>query len=409
MMKILEVNKYHYLKGGVDTVFFNTIGLLKDHGNEVCEFCTDNPKNTSSDYASFFTHAPEIRDLGTIGKLKNFGTFFWNKDSAKKIEELILREKPDIAHLHNIFNGISLSILPVLHRHGIPVVITMHDTRFICPSSLFGKRGAACRHCLAWGGLPCGLLKCYQNNIVNSWMCAFEMLQKEKIFDYNRYIDKYIFVSQRFYNFHAARHPYFKEKGTVLHNFMPGIDDIKPASCRGNYMLFYGRVTAEKGIATLLDAMRDLPDTKLRIVGDGPLKPSLEQSAPGNVEFLGFMKGDELFAQVQGASFVIVPSEWEENNPLTIIEAYSHGKPVIGSITGGIPEIMTPKTGYLFEMGSKESLRKCISAAEAINDDTYLKMSVASRKFALSNFSPDAHYKKLMAIFNETISSHEDI
>ena len=174
-------------------------------------------------------------------------------------------------------------------------------------------------------------------------------------------------------------------------------------------MLFYGRITAEKGIAALISAMRDLPDIKLKVVGDGPLREPLEQQAPANVEFLGFKKGDALFEQVRHASFVIVPSECEDNNPLTIIEAYSHGKPVIGSITGGIPEIVTPDTGFLFEMGNVEQLKRCIMKANVINAETYRQMSIASRKFALSNFSPEIHYKKLMGIFNETIASHEDI
>lgn len=408
-MRVLEINKYHYLKGGVDTVFFNTIRLLKEMGNDVCTFCTDNPKNTESAFARYFTHAPELRDLSTVEKIKNIGTFFWNKDSERKIELLINQEKPDIAHLHNIFNGISMSILPVLRRHNIPVVITMHDTRFVCPSSLFNTRGNKCKNCLKFGGLPCGLFKCYQNNFINSMMCAFEMLQKEKLFDYNRYIDRYIFVSKRFQDFHAARHSYFKDKGTILHNFMPGMDEISPCHTHDNYMLFYGRITAEKGIAALISAMRDLPDIKLKVVGDGPLRESLEQQAPANVEFLGFKKGDALFEQVRHASFVIVPSECEDNNPLTIIEAYSHGKPVIGSITGGIPEIVTPDTGFLFEMGNVEQLKRCIMKANVINAETYRQMSIASRKFALSNFSPEIHYKKLMGIFNETIASHEDI
>ena len=235
------------------------------------------------------------------------------------------------------------------------------------------------------------------------------MFQKEKLFDYNRYIDRYIFVSKRFQDFHAERHNYFRDKGTILHNFMPGMREITPCHTHDGYMLFYGRITEEKGIAALISAMRDLPGIKLRVVGDGPLRESLERQAPANVTFLGFKKGEELFEQVRHASFVIVPSECEDNNPLTIIEAYSHGKPVIGSITGGIPEIVTPDTGFLFEMGNVEELKRCIIIANAINAETYRQMSVASRNFALSNFSPEIHYKKLMDIFNETIASHEDI
>lgn len=404
-MRILLINKYHYIKGGADTVFFNTSTLLQSHGHEVVEFCTQNPKNLPSKYEQYFAYAPELRDLGLWGKLRNLPKFFINKNAIKQLERLITDLKPDVAHIHNIFNGISLAILPVLKKHQIPTVITIHDTRFICPSSLFNSRGKLCETCLKRGGINCGIYKCYQNNLINSWMCAFEMLHKEYLFDYNEYIDKYIFVSHKFKDHHQLRHSYFQSKGCVLYNFLPNLSKITPKYEKGKYLFFYGRITEEKGITTLIETMKHLPHLQLRIAGTGQLLNHLKALNLKNVIFLGFKSGEELFNELRNSSFVIVPSECEENNPLTIIESYAHGKPVIGSRIGGIPEIINDNTGFLFETSNKESLIKAINRAMNISNEEYYEMSVNARKFAETHFDANNHYYKLTSIYQEVIKN----
>ena len=402
-MKILQVNKYYYLKGGADAVFLNTSRLLRKNGHEVIPFCISNGCNTPSNYSRYFVNSPEIREQSIWGKIRSIKRFFWNSNAAQQLENLIIAEKPSVAHLHNIFNGISLSILPVLKKYGISVVVTMHDTRFICPSSYFNTR-SFCRNCLTRGGLPCGLHLCYQDNFFNSWMCALEMFHKEKLFKYDDYIEKYIFVSHRFLQFHSQRHSWFMEKGAVLHNFLPDQDMIVPNKKKGDYIFFYGRITKEKGILTLFEAMKELPNVRLKVAGTGPLLDELMKRKQSNVEFIGFKSGKDLFGYLENASFVIVPSECEENNPLTIIEAYSYGKPVIGSRIGGIPEIIIEgKTGYIYEKFSKSSLIEAIKKAMAISTDMYEEMSVNARDFAEEKFCPEKHYESLMNIYKEVI------
>jgi len=403
-MKILLINKYHYLKGGADTVFFNTQRLLEQNGHIVIPFCTSREKNAPSEYSRYFVDSPEIRTLGGWDKLKSIKRFFWNSDAAKEIERLIVDEKPDVAHLHNIFNGISLSILPILKKYDIPVVWTIHDTRLICPSSYFNLRGNLCQKCLRFGGLSCGLKGCYQDNFVNSWMCAFEMLHKEKLFQYDRYVSKYIFVSNRYKDLHSQRHCYFSNKGIVLYNFYPELHEVKTNTQNGRYIFYYGRITREKGIKTLVEVMKDLPDVDLKVAGTGPMLEELQSSRLPNVDFLGFQSGKELFDLVQNASFVIVPSGWEENNPMTIIEAYSYGKPVIGSRIGGITEIIEEgRTGFCFDAFSKQSLLATIRKAMALSDNEYEEMSIGARAFAEEHFNPTTHYKELLKIYKSVI------
>lgn len=402
-MRVLQVNKYNYLRGGSETVFFNTINMLEEHGHEVARMCVNHPKNEPSQWQQYFADAPEIRDIkGVAGKLRSIPRFFTNRDAARKMERLICDFRPDVAHLHNIFNGISLSILPVLKRHGVPVVITLHDTRFICPTDSFNMLDKKrCDSCLksSWG-LNCGLHRCYEGSFVNSWMCALEMLHKERLFHYDDYIDRYIFVSRRYKEFHSARHDFFDKKGVVLYNFDARVSKFKPEPNRGGYFLFFGRIAANKGIVTLMETMQRLPDIKLHVVGTGPLLDELKSRQMPNVDFLGYRSGKELSDEIENASFIIVPSEWEENNPMTIVEGYTYGKPVIGSSLGGIPEIIEPdKTGYVFPAFDKDALAAAIREASQITDERYAEMSRQARAFAEKHFNPGAYYDSLMEIY----------
>ena len=146
-MKILLANKYHYIKGGADTVFFNTQKLLESHGHEVATFCTLNTKNIHSKFESYYTDNPEIRDLNLLEKIKSIPRFFVNSNAAQQIDRLIKDFRPNVVHIHNMFNGLSLAILPVIKKHNIPIVITLHDTRFICPSSYFNLHLKHCNYC----------------------------------------------------------------------------------------------------------------------------------------------------------------------------------------------------------------------------------------------------------------------
>ena len=400
-MRVLQVNKYNYLRGGSEAVFFNTIKMLEEHGHEVARMSVNHPKNEPSQWQPYFVDAPEIRDIkGAAGKLRSIPRFFMNRDAARKMEQLINDFRPDVAHLHNIFNGISLSILPVLKRHGVPVVITLHDTRVICPSLHFNLYGKRCDNCLNTWGLNCGVYRCYEDSLVNSWMCAFEMLYKEKIFHYDDYINRYIFASRNHLDKHAMRHLYFRQKGDVLYNFVPGLTQTRPSLSHKGYFLFYGRIIDYKGIGTLIESMKSLPDLTLKVAGTGPMLEQLKSIAMPNVQFVGYKAGKELFDLVKDASFIIVPSECEENNPMTIVEGYTYGKPVIGSSLGGIPEIIEQdKTGYVFRAFDKEALAATIRKASQITDERYAEMSRRARAFAEEHFNPDTYYTSLMAVY----------
>jgi len=188
------------------------------------------------------------------------------------------------------------------------------------------------------------------------------------------------------------------------------LSQSNPNTQKGNYLLFYGRLAPEKGVLTLINTWKRLSkDIKLKIIGEGVMsvmiKDEIKSNNLTNIEFLGFRKGEELFGYIRNASFVLVPSEWYENNPLTIVEAYSSGKPVIGSNIGGIPELIVEgKTGYLFSMGDSAELEKKINEAVSMSDEAYLVMSEAAYKFACDKFSEKTHYRDLIKVYNEVVN-----
>lgn len=402
-MKILQINKYFYKKGGAETVFFNTIDLLTRKGHTVVPFTLKNKKNLPSPYASYFVDYPELSESGLWTKLRNLPSFIYNKEAARKLEELLIAEKPDIAHIHLMFNSMSVSILPVLRKYNIPVVMSVHDYRLVCPAYTFvDGKGHFCERCKNGAYYNCMLYRCSNRNLFNSVMLSLDSYYRGKYIRPMDYMNRFIFVSQFSRQKHIYINPAFENRSTYLYNFTPAVRETSTG--KGDYLFFFGRISEEKGIVTLLNAIKQLPDVQLILAGTGPLLEEMKEKAPINAQFVGFKQGEELQALVRNASFVLVPSETYENNPMTIIESYTLGTPVIGSDLGGIPELIeVGKTGFVFTPKSSESLSQTIRQALAISEAEYAAMSEAAKQFSADNFSEEAHYFKLMQIYDSVV------
>jgi len=250
--------------------------------------------------------------------------------------------------------------------------------------------------------------RCNRNSLVLSTISALEYNFHKFLFPFSRYFSHLIAVCDFSYAFHASL-PEYKNKITRLYNFFPNLHEILPNFKMGQYFLFYGRLSNEKGIMTLLKAWRKVnKNTKLKIAGDGPQKGDIlsfiDENNLHNVEYLGFEQKKELFEIITNASFIVVPSECNENNPLAIVEAYAYGKPVIGTNVGGIPEIVIEKkTGYLFNKADHGHLAAVIDKAALISKETYIELSKNARSFALEHFSEETHYNGLMNIYKNLI------
>jgi len=404
-MKILLINKYHYVKGGSDRVYFNTGSLLQSNGHDVAYFSTEHPDNLDCLYSVSFVSYRDNRKSGFIQKIKNSAAYLYNKEASAKLGELIDKFHPDIAHLNLFYGDLSASILLKLREKRIPVVHTVHDYKLICPAnSLLDADSAICEKCINRAYYQCTIKKCMEGNLSYSIMLTAEAYGRKYLIDPLNYIDRFIFVSKFAESKHIEFDKRFAAKADHLYNFT-FLTQMTKQDKREKYLLYYGRLVREKGILTLLEACKTLR-VQLKIAGTGPLEKVVSQvsSQYSNIQYLGYTSGEELTRLIQDSYFVVVPSEWYENNPMTVIEAYAEGVPVIAARIGGIPEIvLDSKTGFLFQTGDDEDLKKTVIKAMALSLEDYNSLSLEAMKFAVTQFSPEQHYKGLMNIYQGVI------
>ena len=406
-MKVLLIDVYNYNKGGAETVCFNTGNLLKQHGHEVVYFTLKWKENLPSPQEKYFPESKETRK-GPLKQVKNLINYFYHFEAAKKIEQLIKDEHPDIAHIHLMWGQITPSIFPVLKKYNIPVVFTVHDYRLVCPAYTFRSgQGKICEDCKGKHFYKCFTHKCTKGSKVMSAVMAAEQYFRNTFLNPLEYIDGFMYVSNFACDIHEKYMPAIHDKKHItLYNFSTSIKDSCKQLSSEKYFLFFGRLSYEKGIKTLFKAFESLPNIQLKIVGTGPLEEELKHIKVSkkldNIKFLGYKRGEELQNLVSGAHAVIVPSEWYENNPMTIIESYSVGTPVIGARIGGIPEIIREDiSGLTFESGNTTELIACVEKMNSLDTKQYSSFSQGAIDFANANLSQVNYWNKLISFYSE--------
>lgn len=405
-MKILLINNFHYHKGGSEAVYFHTAEMLENQGHEVIYFSQKNEFNESSAWEKYFS-----RNNDGLPKWKGVCRYFYNREAKKNLERLVQKEKPDIAHVHLFWGGLSPSIFSVLKKHKIPIIHTAHDHRMVCPAYLFRDRnGRICEACNGGKYYNCLLKKCAKGKLLESLIMTAEMYFRNSFYHPVGNLDGIIFVSEFERNKHIEHNPKFSlVKSRVLYN------TISPHAfentCQRKFFLFVGRLSPEKGILNLVRAFKTLPGIDLKIVGTGPqeaeIKEFITHNKLQNIEMLGFKSGNELKFVMSEASFIIAISECYETSSMTTIEAYSLGVPVIGVRIGGIPEIVEEgKTGFLFEPGCVEQICSIVKKANGLAEDKYRNLCTRARQFAKEHFDEDRYYRELISFYKEVAENH---
>lgn len=412
-MKVLLIDVYNFNKGGAETVCFNTGRMLEEHGHKVVYFTLKWKDNRPSPYSKYFPESKETR-RGPLKQVKNMINYFYHFEAAKKIEQLIIDEKPDVAHIHLMWGQITPSIFPVLRKYSIPVLFTVHDYRIVCPTYTFRDgNGKICEACQGRYFYKCFTHTCCKGSKLISAVMAAEQYFRNAFFNPAKYIDGFIYVSNFARNIQEKYMPSLKSKPNItLYNFSTSIVSEPKTMPTDKYFLFFGRLSYEKGVMTLLKAFKELPQCSLKVVGTGPkeeeLKAFARDNGMKNVTFLGYKTGKELTDLVSNAYFIIVPSEWYENNPMTIIEAYSVGTPVIGARIGGIPEIVVDgQTGFQFESGNIVDLKNTVLRTDALDGKTYTELSQGTINFANENLSKDRYWKKLIEFYGRFVKTNQ--
>ena len=398
-MKVLLINNFHYLRGGSEAVYFNMAQMLTRAGHNVIFFSCKDSRNNSYGSNEYF-----VESNMTINPILGALRYIYNGSAKRALEKLIVAEKPDIAHIHLFWGGLSSSILGVLKRHNIPIVHTAHDYRMVCPNYTFRRGdGSVCEECLSGNYLNCLKNRCSQGQIARSALMSAEAFFRKWIIRATDLIDGYIFVSNFSYQQHLKALPELKDKQCIVaHNAIAPLEQSHISTTMGNYYLYFGRLSEEKGLQTLIKAFTALPHLQLKIVGEGNIKESLiAMVTTSNIEFCGYQRGEQLRQTIKNCKAIVVPSECYENNPMTIIEAQSAGIPTIGARIGGIAEIVEQgETGYLFTSKSVEELISAVEAMESINEEQYKIMSNRCREVANERFTEQALYPKIIKLYN---------
>ncbi|KAB6262918.1 glycosyltransferase family 4 protein, partial [Bacteroides xylanisolvens] len=335
-MKILLANKFYYRRGGDCIYMLNLEQLLKTHGHDVAVFAMDYPENIETEWKRYFPN--EIKFTSGVGMLETFMRMFGLGEVKRKFNSLLNDFKPDVVHLNNIHTQLSPVIARLAHERRIKVIWTLHDYKLLCPRYDCLRYGnKVCEECFADKHKVLEY-KCMKNSKLAS-MLAYKEAVKWSCEKLESYTDVFICPSQFMYN-KMAQGGFERKKMYTLCNFIDIERTKRDSYDKEDYYCFIGRLSFEKGIETLIEAARTLP-YHLKIIGGGPLADILKEKAKGaNIEFTGYKEWPEIKEIVGKARFSVVPSEWYENNPLSVIEAQCLGTPVLGANIGGIPELI---------------------------------------------------------------------
>ncbi len=361
--RILLVNKFYYRRGGDCVCVLNLERLLRRNGHEVVIFAMDYPENESTPWSRYF--APNVTFHGPASeKLKMVRRTLGFDDLNKSFRRLLDDFRPDVVHFHNIHSYLSPGLAKTAKQYGATVAWTLHDYKLLCPSYLCLRDGKPCEKCLSH---PVNALihRCMKGSLPASaiaWMESMRWCRKSL----QRWVDTFISPS-RFLAALMEKGGFDSGKITVLPNFLDsGTGKTSPEAQqqRKDYYCYVGRLSEEKGVRTLLKVAAAM-DRELRIAGDGPLLEELKERYDGynTIKFLGRIGAQEVNALLADARFSVVPSEWYENNPLSVIESLCAGTPVVGAEIGGIPELIDDNNGLTFKSGDETDLAQSLNTA----------------------------------------------
>lgn len=405
---ILFLNKFYYLKGGSERVFFEEISALEKHGHKCIPFSRRSPQDTASQYARYFAPSLPLAQTKSLQALKSAAEIVYSKEARHHLRKLLSAIQPNIAHGHNIYGHLTSSVLDELYARDIPVVISLHDYKIICPNYQFLNDERICEDCKKHRYYRSIQNKCVHGSVMYSCVYAFENYFNYITSKFHKKVTKFIAVS-RFIKEKFIEFGYSADQIVFIPNFV-NIGHYEATFQSEKYFLYFGRLSKEKGVKKLLAAFRQLArnDYKLMIVGDGPLKPDLEAEAcrygMNNVRFTGFLSGSALADAVRSSSCVVVPSEWYENCPMSILEALAYGKPVIGAAIGGIPELIEDKTdGLIFESGNAEDLADKMNYLTALTSRELEQMGRSGRQKIERYYNAEQHYESLISLYQEIL------
>ncbi len=365
-MKILMVNKYLMPKGGAETYVFEVGKQLDRMGHQVQYFGMDHPKRIVGNRAGVYVKYMDFHSSG-LAKLTYPLHIIYSREAKRKIMKVIADFQPDIVHLNNFNYQLTPSVIYGVRRaekklgRSVKIVLTAHDVQLSCPNHMMNNpvTHENCEKCVTDGYWNCVRGRCIHQSRLRSALGALEGWIYHRLNTY-RHIDLTIYPSA-FISTKLNSNPELKKRYVVLHNFVTETEPKPERMNKEDYVLYFGRFSHEKGMETLIEVCRALPQIRFQFAGSGPLEDLLTDVK--NAECVGFQTGEALQERIAKARYSVLPSEWYENCPFSVLESITCHTPVIGARIGGIPELIRDgETGLLFESGNTEDLRDKISA-----------------------------------------------
>ena len=359
-MKVLMVNKFLHPNGGSETYIFKLGDYLKTQGHEVEYFGMEHENRCVGNCVNAYTSNMDFHNGSKLAKVMYPLKTIYSVEARKKIRKVLDDFQPDVCHLNNFNYQLTPSIILEIKKwgkdtgHKCKIVFTAHDYQLVCPNHMCHNPNTHenCEKCLGGHFINCAKGRCVHGSLAKSAIGTLEATfwKWKKVY---KHIDTIICCSE-FLKTKMDSNPLFAEKTVAMHNFIDKVE--RKEAKKKEYVLYFGRFSEEKGIGTLIEACKALPNIKFVFAGTGPLEEKM--NGIPNIQNVGFQNGEALEKLIREAKFSIYPSEWYENCPFSVMESQMYGTPVLGADIGGIPElIQAGKTGELFESGNVEDLK----------------------------------------------------
>lgn len=390
------MHNYYQQSGGEDRVVDQEMDLLRNNGVEV---------------DLYSIHNDVIEEYGTFKKLKTGLETVWSYREYKRFKNYLIKQKPDIVHVHNFFPLLSPSIYYACNKLNIPVVQTLHNYRLMCPAATFLKEDRICEKCLDASLFNSVKYGCYRGSKVQTVPVVSMISINKMLGTWKSKVDRYIALTE-FAKSKFVSSGLPEEKITVKGNFLQkNHSEVSEVIESSDNIIFVGRLSPEKGVQDLLEAwdlVSERKNSKLLIIGEGPEKSYLEKVYNSeHTVFLGKKNSDEVIRYMKGAKYLIVPSIWYEGFPMTIVEAYSVGTPVISSKIGSLREVVIDEeTGFHFNYRDIDNLREVLEKALDYELHKQMKENVLSNY--KEKYSEEINFEKMMFIYNEVIEEKKN-
>ena len=400
MPRLLSVNNYHYRRGGADAVYLDHAEVLAAEGFEPAFFSMLHPDNLPTSWSRYFVDEIELgrADL-PIAKVTKASKVVWSFEAQRKLRRLLADHRVDLAHLHNVYHHLSPSILSTLHGAGIPVVLTAHDLKLACPAYRMYNRNGICETCRDHSVLNVIRNRCINESLPASAVVAVESALQRRVHSYRKHVAKVV-VPSRFFAAKFVEWGWPEDRFVHIPNYVD-TTPLPPETRPGDEFVYVGRLSPEKGLLTLARAA-SVAGVRVRVAGTGPIEGELRAlvaSLGADVELVGHQSGEDLHDLVRGARALVLPSEWYENGPMSVLESMALGTPVIGADIGGIPEMVDEEVGWTFPSGSVDALAATLEAVRAAADPVLVDKGRAARQRVEQQFSRAKYVRATLDLY----------